>query len=239
MIKNLIMSMMKPSGGAPRVITVTAGGLAATSNNTSSYANVATTVPAVGDLIVVGIVLSHGSVNADATVTDSAGGTYTEVASAIVSSVTAAYLTLRIYVADQLCATTASRNFTVVGNSGNNTGLNIVTTRVNISGMTFLSAAACRQIATLATQTAGTTPTPVFGALCTGVNPVLGWVGNRSNPANVTEPSGWIEFDDIGYSSPLCGLEHATITSGFNSDTVTWGSTSASAYGVAAIEIDY
>lgn len=68
-------------------------------------------------------------------------------------------------------------------------------------------------------------PAPTFGASANANNVTVGCVGiEGSNPATITEPTGWTERGDAGYNSPVTGAEYVTRDSGFSGTTITWGS---------------
>src|SRR5210317_2062799 len=110
---------------------------------------------------------------------------------------------------------------------------------LEVTGVTRFGAPAIRQQAvTYAPQNQNTTPEITFNeAVLTG-NPTWAVVGNRANPANVTEPTGWTEHADVGEATPDFGGEIVSRASGFTGSTITWGSTSTQNYGVVALEID-
>jgi hypothetical protein len=116
------------------------------------------------------------------------------------------------------------------------TGVNLSVLRV--SGMTRTGSAAIRQSAKQDNQTGTFTPAPTFSVAALTGNPTIGAVGNGTNPATLTAPASWTEVNDIGYAAPTNGLEVVSRDSGFTGTTVTWGSSSASAWGSIIIELD-
>jgi hypothetical protein len=54
----------------------------------------------------------------------------------------------------------------------------------------------------------------------------------------MTPPTSWTEDSDNGYSTPTAGQESVSRVSGFTGTTVTWGGTSATAFGDIIVEID-
>lgn len=93
------------------------------------------------------------------------------------------------------------------------------------------------QAARSATGAAGTTPAVTLDSARDTNNTTLGFVGNSTSPAGVTEPSGWTETEDVGHANPTTGAEAAFRDGGETNATVTWGSTSASAWQAIVIEI--
>lgn len=81
------------------------------------------------------------------------------------------------------------------------------------------------------------TPTPAFGSATASDATVIGFVGNNSNPAGMTPPSGYTELSDIGFNTPSSGLETCFHTSPGAVTTVTWGSTTATAGAAAVCEV--
>lgn len=192
-------------------------------------------IPAANDLLVV-FGFGSGTVDATPTLTNSAGVAFTTVNSAI-SAVGASGGTVYLFVANQL-ATAVSQTCTFNTPNDVNTGCIVFVARVAGMTRTGLSGAV-RQAAIQNTGTAGTTPAPVLGVAALTGNPCLGCVVNATNPAGMTQPSGWAEGTaDLGYATPASGGEYAFINSGFTGTTVTWGSTSASIFGAIVVELD-
>ena len=109
-----------------------------------------------------------------------------------------------------------------------------------VSGMTKTGVSAQRAAGFEANQAGATTPDPVLDMTPLSTNPILGIVGNLSNPAGLTKPAApaeWVERLDTGNAGTI-GMEIISIDSGITDPTVTWGSTSATAFGVWAVEFD-
>lgn len=190
--------------------------------------------PAVGDLIVV-LAQTSGQNNATCTCTSSIGGfTYTRINGA-------AYGTnshrCYLFVSDALVSSATSQTVTIAPSVAANGSTIFV---FSVSGMTQVGSAAVLQSAVQQNGAAAATPAPAFAAAALTSNPTLGIVGNLSNPAGMTAPSGWTEpaGGDLGYTSPLAGGEVVFRDSGFTGTTVTWGSTSASVFGAIIVELD-
>lgn len=107
-----------------------------------------------------------------------------------------------------------------------------------ISGMTKTGATAAVQLAGADNNlTSGATPQVVFAAPPASTNVVVGIVGNNTNPAGCTQPTGFTEQVDTGFNTPTTGIEVVSIDSGCP-QTVTWGGTNASRGAVMAVELD-
>lgn len=113
-----------------------------------------------------------------------------------------------------------------------------VITVLSTSAMKRTGSSAVKQQILASNLATGIAPAATFGAACLTDNPVIGAVGNSTNPAGLTPPSSWTERADSGYATPTSGMEVASIDSGFTGSTVTWGSNSGSAHGVALTELD-
>ncbi len=186
----------------------------ATTSDATTYATTAFT-PANNDLLVV-FVISTATVEAGS-VTDSLGGTYTKITSFTKNS---GADTGYVFVANQL-ATASSRTITFVTTPTAASGA--VINVLAVSGMTLLGSAAVRGKGTVSNQAAGTPAVTLDGGAALTSNPVLVFMANATTPAGVVEPTGF---------------ESASKDTGFTSATVTWGGSSASAFGAVAIELN-
>jgi len=176
--------------------------------------------PAEGDLLIVWA-CGGGTLESAATLTSSiSGNTFTQFATEVYST------NERIFgfVADQLIAAGEDISQTVTFSipADECTGSNIVVERV--AGMTKTGLTAVRQFA-VNNSSINAAPNITFPAVCLTGNPTLGAVRENTNPATVTEPTGWTESADIGYDTPTNGMETVYRDSGFTGDTITWGST--------------
>lgn len=196
---------------------------------TTSGNHVTTLTPAVGGLLIA-VSLNTGSV-ADGTLTDDQGGTYTKITQALKA---ASVDKMVLWVRDQLV--TSSVLFSVTNAPGATTGGNVNV--YEISGMTRSGPEAIRQTAIQENQAAAGTPAPAFTYAALTGNLTLAYCANGTNPATVTEPTGWVERRDNGYATPPTGWETASRNSGFTGTTVTWGSTSASAFCSLIVELN-
>lgn len=141
-----------------------------------------------------------------------------------------------VFVATALTTNTTSRTVTIASGADAGAGTNISV--FSVSGMTRVGSAAVRQSGGQADQSAGT-PAPAFGAAALTGNPCLGCIYNATNPAGLTQPSGWSEGSDTGYTTgTVSGIETCFRDSGETGTTITWGSSSASAFASIIIELD-
>lgn len=202
----------------------------ASSSNLSEYVS-GTFTPAADDLLVV-FVAATDTAAAGTLESSVTALTFSKVGHALKNS---SVDRLYCFVADRMAtAELQTVTFKCTGDAA--TGAVIVVARV--SGLTKCGLAAIRQSAKQDNQAGGAAPAPAFsGAAQTG-NPTLGAVINAANPAGMTAPASWTELNDTGYASPTTGLEYVHRNSGFTGTTITWGSSSASAFGSFIIELD-
>jgi hypothetical protein len=204
-------------------------GLAAIFNTTAGD-KTATATPAVKNLIV--IVMAATGASAYGASDDQAGGTYTLAAEFTVGGVTNK---LQVYVRNNLIAAATSTIFTATQTGSTGGGMRVYA----VTGMDRVGATAVRQKGGQTDGAAAATPAPVFevGAVLSQ-NACLGGVFNSTNPATLTQPTGWSEGSDAGYATPTTGLETVFRSSGETGTTITWGSTSATAFASVVVELD-
>jgi hypothetical protein len=200
-----------------------------------------TATPAANDLIIV-IAGSSGLAGGTTAVTDdNASGTYTQIDVDRTGFSTTGVLTM--WVRNKLIAA-ASTVFTAAQTGSSGGGLQVC----RISGMSIVGLGAVRGSGGQSSGGAGATPAPVLlrrvGTTFSGTqaaltaNLCIGVVMNSATAAAVTEPASWTESLDTGYNTPATGLETAFRNSGETNSTITWGSTSATAWASMAIELD-
>lgn len=187
--------------------------------------------PAVGDLLIVWVVVTANS-NDTPTCSDDNSGSYDRILTRTCGGGGGSFR-LSCFVRTALMTNTTSTVVTPATGT-NNSGSVVVTA---ISGMTRAGSAAVRQSAGQNVTVGPSAPAPAFGSACLTGNVTLGAVGNAANPAAMTAPTNWTERQDTGQASDTCGLEVVTRDSGFTGTTVTWGSTTL-AYGDIIIELD-
>lgn len=199
---------------------------------TTSGTKTVTATPAVNDLIV--IVVAHTGSTSSVNPTDNnSSGTYTLIDSSVKAT---SADTMRIYIRDSLITSSTSTIFTHAPGATSGGGLAVL----KVTGMSRVGSSADRQSAKQDNQAAGGTPAPVFASAVLTDNPVIGAVFNASNPATLT-PRGtpaYTEATDVGYNTPTTGLEVMYISSGETASTITWGSTSATAFCSLVLELD-
>lgn len=192
--------------------------------------------PTLNDLVVA-FVIATDTVDATLTISNSAGLTFTKVAGAtpMRSSADRVYC----YVADALAAA-SSQTITVDMPADAATGT--VISVYCVSGMTRTGASALKQQKAAGNQTVvgDGDPEVILDAAALTGNPILCACTNATNPAAITPPSGWTETAgaDVGYNSPVTGMEVCHRDSGFTGTTITWGAASPSNYACMAVELD-
>lgn len=201
-----------------------------TAGTTTTPTNTAT--PALGDLIVV-IAPSTGVVTSAVTDNNADGlGAYTKIGSTFTGFSTSGNLT--VWVRNALIGSATSTVFTAPQNGSTGGGLDVF----RVSGMIRTGSGAVRGSGGQSAGTLGTTPAPVLSLTPLTGNPVITAACNGTNPGGVTQPASYTEPTNLGYNSPPAGLDTAFINSGITSATITWGSTSATAFASVAIELD-
>jgi hypothetical protein len=214
-----------------RAATVTHRIATASTSNTTSYASGSFT-PAAGDLLIAFVVAS-GTV-ATGTMTDSQSLGFTKITSALKNS---SADTVYAFVSNaQATASSMTVTFDCTGDSA--TGAIIFV--ASVSGVLKAGTSAILQSAIQENQAAGGTPAIAFTNAARVGNPTLGCIGNSTSPAGITPPTNWTEdaAGDTGYNTPPTGGEYAFRNSGFTGTTITWGSTSGSAFGGIILEVD-
>ncbi len=77
-----------------------------------------------------------------------------------------------------------------------------------------------------------------FAGAALTTNPVITVVFNGTQAFSVSDPSGFTQLFASGWASPNAGWATDVINSGFTGSTVTWGSTSPTAFCTIAVELD-
>jgi hypothetical protein len=142
-----------------------------------------------------------------------------------------------LYVADGLTTSSVSSTvtFDCTGDAAAGCNLSVY----SVSNMSKFGASAMRQIKNNGVGgSGGTTPEVIFDSAVLSQNPTIVFVQNATNPAGVTPPTNWVEGADIGFDTPIYGMETAARNNGFSGTTITWGSTSASTWTAFACEIN-
>ena len=200
--------------------------------NTTAGAKTVTATPAVGDLILIFVVVSNDSTFSAPT--DNQSGTYTQIGSTLnnISTIYGAW-----YVRDALIPAATSTIFTL-SNPGSDTGGGLAV--IKVTGMTKAGSSAVRQ-SKIGGQ-GGSFATPVATGSWTSAklttNPVVGAVINSSNPAGLTATTSYNELLDTGFNTPTTGVEIQKIDSGDTTSTMSWGSGSGSLWVCMGVELD-
>lgn len=208
--------------------TAALGVATGSASNTNTYQSGSFT-PAAGDLLVV-FVHGPGTVQNPSTMSSSVGTTFTMVRRTTQAAANSMYC----FVADGTSNATAQ---TVTWNCTGDNATGALIQVILVSGMELVGAQAVRQTQAQASQAAGGTPAPVFGSAALTGNLCLGYVCNTSAPAGMTAPSTWANLNDSNSSTPTAGGSVCEKESGFTGTTVTWGSTSATAFGSMIVEL--
>jgi hypothetical protein len=201
-----------------------------TPNSTGSF------TPQQGDLLVVVLVASASLTNNTEVPSVSANGITFATTGHQRTYYNAGTNTLDVFVADQLVGASPTA-MTVTWNPADTATSTVIDVYAVRGGAGLAGTAAVLQRAGTANQSSGGTPSVVFSGACKTTSVTIVATGNLSAPAGLTPPSGWTEVNDTNCTTPTAGLEVAARTSGFTGTTVTWGSTSATAYGTAGVEI--
>jgi hypothetical protein len=207
------------------VPTATFGVQTADNANTTSYISGAFT-PAAGDLLFA-LVAASGTIAAAPTMTDSQSLGFDRIANQLYNTVDTIY----VFVARKLAA---NSSMTVTFDCSADASTGVITTVYRIASMDVLSR--YRQVKT-ASGAAGTTPTCVMGLAVNTNSTVIGIAANEANPATLTQPASWSESGDTGTTLPTMGVESAHRASGETLTTLAWGSSSATAWGAAIVEV--
>jgi len=207
-------------------------GATALTTDVSSYAS-ATFAPTVGDLLVVIVAVSDSTAAAPTMVESAGGGTYSLIGTPALWQASAGRLLM--FVRNTVCETNTTRTFTF-GTSDAGTGCVIAIARV--TGMFRAGLFAIRQSDPTDNGAGGTAPNTVFPAVALTGNACIAAAANLANPATMTAPASFTERVDTGFATPTAGLEYASRDSGHTSATITWGATSATAWGAFSIELD-
>ena len=198
----------------------------ASTSNVTSYATTSFT-PTLEDLLFV-FVYATGTVDASPTCTSSQGTTFSLIRR------DGATDSLYAFIAN---STESGLAQTITFGCPNDAATGAVITVSAIRAGLRTGLLAVRQ-SNSATFAAAGTPTVSFSASALTANCTLVGVGNATNPATITPPTGWTERIDTGYATPTTGFEYSTRDSGFTGTAVTCAATSGSAGRITAIEIE-
>ena len=205
--------------------------LATTQNTSRSFGNPSMGYAATaGDGILV-FVNAVGNTNLAPTCKDDSGGTYTLIGTAQYNTNGS---TSSLFQRDQPVLVSGTITITVTTGSSTSSGFCVAPLR----GWGKWSSAIIKQFGTQANGAAAGTPAPALGVAASGTNLVLSFIANLSNPAGVTDPSGFSRAQNTGNATGPLGMELDWQETGVNFNTVTWGGTSATAFAAWVVEID-
>lgn len=204
------------------------------STNTTGPYTTGSFSPAIDDQIVV-VASFTATTDNTLTVTESAGGgTYTLVA---VQEWSGTGNRMFVYIRTALCAATTSRTISCTLPSDAATGATIQVLAVKSMGTGRAGLTAVKQSGKNKGG-AASTPAVTMGAALNTNNATLIGFSNSANPPGITLPSGFSSIDTVGFASPTTGSEVSKDESGNTSTTLTWGSSSATAWGAIVVEFD-
>ena len=193
---------------------------------------------AVGELIVL-LCWNTGNTGAWTVTDDNADGrgTYTEVVSALKN---ASADLLRFYVRNDLVGSiSGTTTFSMAPGATSGGGIRVYRwggmSRAGL--LAIRSEAGVLQTGKQENQASGT-PTISYPVATLTTNPVISAAFNGTSPGGLTVPSGWTARGNVGYSVPTTGQNGADKDNGFAAVTVTWGSSSATAFGAVVLELD-
>ena len=83
---------------------------------------------------------------------------------------------------------------------------------------------------------AAAAPNVTLGSAILAASAAIGFVYNTTSPPALTPPANWTESQDIGHAAPATGMETAFIAAGETGSTITWGSTTATAWRAHLLE---
>lgn len=209
---------------------------AGTTFNTTAGDKTVTATPVLNDLIIVVAATSGLSGGTISVTDDNAGGhgTYVQVDADRTGFSTTGVLT--VWVRADTIQSATSTIFTATQTSSSGGGLTVY----QIAGMSIAGPAAIRSNGGQSSGGSGTTPAPVLDKTPLTTNVIITSVANGTNVAGMTQPATYTQAPtpDVGYNAPATGLSCAFKNSGITNATITWGSTSASAFASVAIELD-
>jgi hypothetical protein len=228
LLASLALACTQPAATSDYEQLATTASSAAGGSTSGTGDRTVSITPQVQQLLVVFASVS-GNTQAAPTMTDNKGGTYTLVAQA---SWNGGADNSFAYVRDTLA--TARVAHTIKLDTDTNTAGELAV--IAVTDMSRTGAAAVKQVATAADQSASTTPAITFANATLSANPVVGAIA--SGDQTTTPPTGWSEKRDASQLTPTTALEVATKDTGHASASVTWGATQSTGYAAIALELD-
>lgn len=216
----------------------TVAALGTTTWNTTAGNKTVTTTPAVNDLIVI-VAAASGTSEANAATTavtdNNSSGTYVKVCDSL-NAAAGASPRISVWVRTALIGSATSTVFTATQASSSGGGLRVFA----VVGMSRTGLEAVRAAAAAFNASGATTPAVTLWTPALTGNALIAGLVNSSSPAAVTPPTSFTEdpTPDLGYSTPTTGIETARVNSGITAATITWGSTSATAWRAVVVELD-
>lgn len=202
--------------------------------NTTTGTHSGSGTPNVGDLPIV--FCGNTGITTTPTVTDDNAdglGTYTLVDGALQAS---SSNKMFVFVRDAKIGSATSTTISVTGASS--TGGGFVATRM--LNAPAAGSAAVRQSCKQENHAAGT-PNPAFSSAPLSSNAIVGALVTNLNPPGLTVPTiDSVTFSrdaNLGFNSPTTGIEVVSASAGITSQTMTWGSSSSSNFGVIMVEL--
>lgn len=201
--------------------------------NTTAGNKTVTITPNAGDVLVV-FAANSGTTNVPV-ITDDRGGTYYRPAG---GNKNASADRMDFYIRDKPCQLAVLHTLTMdISGAGTGGGLWVAA----IADLGKSGENARRTAGTQNNGTAATVPTVTLAIAPIEIRPedlVIFCVFNTTNGAGITEPSGFTERRDVGFTSPASGMEVATRDSGQTGTSIAAQNASASAYGAIVVVLD-
>lgn len=227
-IKQLLIAFLLLLAAAAQAATTTHAG---TTYVTAGGNQTVTATPAVNDLIVV-VAACTGAVGFPTGVSDNQSGTYVQAGATYTTG--SSNSNVQIWVRNSLVTSAVSTIYTATETGSSGGGLSVY----RVSGMTKTGLNAIRSTGGQSSGAASAFPAPIMGLTPLTGNPMLTAVVNSTNPATMSPPTSFTEDQDVGYTVPTTGMQICHRDSGQTSQTFSWGSNSATAFGVIVVELD-
>jgi hypothetical protein len=208
--------------------------------NTNNGTKSVTATPAVGELIVIITAHSGNAGAADKQPTDNNNsGTYFLVTWQLKNSSSDS---MQIHIRNAQIGSAVSTVFTHAPGTTSGGGMVVLAVAgmdaAKVGNLAVRYVNSVGQWGGQSNQGAGGTPTPTLPAAASTTNPIIAAVFNASNPAGLTERSGYTEHVDLGYTFPTSGIAVMSINSGETASAIPYGGFFASAFCSAVVELD-
>lgn len=206
--------------------------------NTTAGNKTVVATPAFNDLIVVVHGMSGWASNDISTITDNNAdglGTYSRLGSATAPLSTGGGTACALWfsVRDALIGSATSTTFTATVSGDTGGGLTVL----RFSGMTRTGLSAILQSIGESTQTENP-PTITLGATTLTGNPIILACMGEDSPLGITEPGGFTEADDTGWSTPTTGIEVCWDDAGNTATLFSWSGGATTDHNEIAVELD-